>query len=89
MKLKTVEEAYRSILTGGAHMDFVHVQVEQSSVAMKSLLTMARMTVEQDGSITESKLLQTIAAAMGIGIKIGLEMASAVSPIVTPGGIVQ
>jgi hypothetical protein len=87
MALKTVQQAYVGLVTGDHHLDFVQAQIEQSELAMKTIHNLAAQIVE-GGQIRQSGLLSAIASALSIGVKLGLEMSGACSPIVGPGGAV-
>jgi hypothetical protein len=87
IKTKTVQEAYTSLLCGDGHLQFVEDQLNESDLAMRTVHSLAGGIV-QGGAIHQSALLSAIASAMSIGVKIGLEMSGACSPIVGPGGAV-
>ena len=87
MPLKTVQQAYTILVMGDGHLSFVQDQVTESELAMRTVHSLAAGIV-QGGAIHQSALLSAIASAMSIGVKLGLEMSGACSPIVGPGGAV-
>ena len=87
LKIKTIQEAYTSLLCGDGHLEFVGDQLSESELAMRTVHSLAAGIV-QNRSIKQSDLLSAVASAMSIGVKIGLEMSGACSPIVGPGGAV-
>lgn len=87
LKIKTVQEAYTSLLCGDGHLEFVGDQLSESELAMRTVHSLAAGIV-QGGQIHQSALLSAIASAMSIGVKVGLEMSGACSPILGPGGAV-